>query len=282
MKKMTKTLFAIVALAFVAGCAARPDLNAIRSMPSKGDAFQQALHGEYLVLAKWEEDQGDYDSADYYVAKAKMAAEGKAVAPTEMKERKIPTSAIADLNAARARLMGALAATASKKAPADAARAQTMFDCWMEQQEENFQPEDIALCRSGFEGAMRNIEAKPAAKPAPKPAALPGPFIVYFAHNSAKLDAAAMKVIADAVAAKGASKAGSIVASGHTDLSGTNGYNSGLAKRRAAAVAKAIAAKGVKKDQVRTQAFGEDEPAVKTADGTKEPRNRRVEIRLAK
>lgn len=281
MKKMTKTLFAIVALAFVAGCAARPDLNAIRSMPSKGDAFQQALHGEYLVLAKWEEDQGDYDSADYYVMKAKMAAEGKVVAPTEMKERKIPTSAIADLNAARTRLMGALAATASKKAPADAARAQTMFDCWMEQQEENFQPEDIALCRSGFEGAMRNIEAKPA--PAPKPAAaLPGPFIVYFAHNSAKLDAAAMKVIADAVAAKGASKAGSIVASGHTDLSGTKGYNSGLAKRRAAAVAKAIAAKGVKKDQVRTQSFGQDEPAVKTADGVKEPRNRRVEIRLAK
>lgn len=281
MKKMTKTLFAFIAVAFIAGCAARPDLNAIRTMPSKGDAFQQALHGEYLVLAKWEEDQGDYDSADYYAMKAKMAAEGKAVAPTEMKERKIPAGAIADLNAARTRLMGALAATASKKAPADAARAQTMFDCWMEQQEENFQPEDIALCRSGFEGAMRNIEAKP--KPAPaKPAALPGPFIVYFAHNSAKLDAAAMKVIADAVAAKGASKAGSIVASGHTDLSGSKGYNSGLAKRRAAAVAKAIMAKGVKKDQVRTQAFGEDEPAVKTADGTKEPRNRRVEIRLAK
>lgn len=280
MEKMTKTLFAIVALAFVAGCAARPDLNAIRSMPSKGDAFQQALHGEYLVLAKWEEDQGDYDSADYYVAKAKMAAEGKAVAPTEMKERKIPAGAIADLNAARTRLMGALAATAAKKAPADAARAQTMFDCWMEQQEENFQPEDIALCRSGFEGAMRNIEAKPA--PAPKPAALPGPFIVYFAHNSAKLDAAAMKVIADAVAAKAASKAGTMVVTGHTDMSGKTGYNEGLSKRRAAVVSKAIMAKGLKQYQVFAQSFGEDEPAVKTADGVKEPRNRRVEIRLAK
>ena len=281
MKKMTKTLFAFIAVAFIAGCAARPDINAIRSMPSKGDAFQQALHGEYLVLAKWEEDQGDYDSADYYVMKAKMAAEGKAVAPTEMKERKIPASAIADLNAARTRLMGALAATASKKAPADAARAQTMFDCWMEQQEENFQPEDIALCRSGFEGAMRNIEAKPA--PAPKPAAaFPGPFIVYFAHNSAKLDAAAMKVIADAVAAKAASKAGTMVVTGHTDLSGKTGYNEGLAKRRAAVVSKAIMAKGLKQYQVFAQSFGEDEPAVKTADGVKEPRNRRVEIRLAK
>ena len=91
-----------------------------------------------------------------------------------------------------------------------------------------------------------------------------------------------MKVIADAIAAKASSKAGSIVVTGHTDLSGTKGYNNGLSKRRAAAVAKTITAKGVKKDQVRTQAFGQDEPAVKTADGTKEPRNRRVEIRLAK
>lgn len=280
MTKMTKTLFAIGMIAFLAGCAARPDINAVRAMPSKGNAFQQALHGEYLVLAKWEDDQGDYDSADYYANKAMMAANGTSVGPTEMKERTLPANKVNELTQARARLTTALAATASAKAPADAARAQTMFDCWMEQQEENNQPDDIALCKSGFEGAMKNVDA--ALKKAPAMAALPGPFYVYFAHNSAQLDAAAMKVISDAIAAKKASNAGTIMVTGHTDLSGSKGYNDGLAKRRAAVVAKAVAAKGVSKNQIRTQSFGQDEPAVKTPEGVKEPRNRRVEIRLAK
>ena len=41
----------------------------------------------------------------------------------------------------RARLMAALSAGARDKAPIQAANAQVMFDCWMQEQEENFQPD---------------------------------------------------------------------------------------------------------------------------------------------
>ena len=87
------------------------------------------------------------------------------------------------LSAARERLVAALAGGAADKDPANAARAQVMFDCWMQEQEENFQPAHIAACRDGFTDAMGIVEAalKPApapvaAKPAPQPvAATPAP-----------------------------------------------------------------------------------------------------------
>jgi OOP family OmpA-OmpF porin len=51
-----------------------------------------------------------------------------------------------------------------------------MFDCWMEQQEENNQPKHIAVCCSGFMNSLAQLKA-PTAKPMPK---LTGPYIVYF------------------------------------------------------------------------------------------------------
>ena len=61
--------------------------------------------------------------------------------------------------------MAALTAGARDKAPIQAANAQVNFDCWMQEQEENFQPDDIARCRSGFTQALLGAEA--AVKPAP-------------------------------------------------------------------------------------------------------------------
>ena len=35
-----------------------------------------------------------------------------------------------------------------------------MYDCWVQEQEENFQPDDIARCRDGFLAAMEEVEAQ--------------------------------------------------------------------------------------------------------------------------
>ncbi len=49
----------------------------------------------------------------------------------------------------------------------EAANAQVMFDCWMQEQEENFQPPDIARCRDGFSAAIAAVEATIPFEPIP-------------------------------------------------------------------------------------------------------------------
>ena len=51
-----------------------------------------------------------------------------------------------------------------------AARAQVMFDCWMQEQEENFQTDHIAACRNRFFAALEEVQK--AVEP-PAPSVLP-------------------------------------------------------------------------------------------------------------
>ena len=62
------------------------------------------------------------------------------------------------------------------------------------------------------------------------------------------------------------------------DRSGSPGYNQRLSERRANNVAKALAALGVPQNQMIVSGRGENDNRVPTADGVREPQNRRVEI----
>ena len=84
-----------------------------------------------------------------------------------------------------------------------------------------------------------------------------------------------MQDAADAYKQTGSAR---IAVTGYTDLSGTQRYNLGLSKRRAATVRGALVRDGVP-DGVIAQAWrGKENPAVPMPDGVREPRNRRVEI----
>jgi outer membrane protein OmpA-like peptidoglycan-associated protein len=65
---------------------------------------------------------------------------------------------------------------------------------------------------------------------------------------------------------------------GHADRSGGDAYNVGLSRRRAEAVAGLLASAGIPAASITTDALGEEQPRVPTADGVREPQNRRVEI----
>lgn len=69
-----------------------------------------------------------------------------------------------------------------------------------------------------------------------------------------------------------------VVLAGHADRSGSAGYNVGLSQRRANRVRDYLVSLGIPASAMTTQAFGETRPAVETADGVREPDNRRVEI----
>jgi len=69
-----------------------------------------------------------------------------------------------------------------------------------------------------------------------------------------------------------------MVVVGHTDTSGSDAYNDPLSRRRAEAVRDGLASAGVDTGAVEMDWKGKHDPEVATADGVKEPRNRRVTI----
>jgi len=123
--------------------------------------------------------------------------------------------------------------------------------------------------------------AAPAPAPAPAPAVSPlvRSFLVFFDFNRSDITDDARKVISQA--ADNAKKAGGttrINLTGHADRSGPAQYNMRLSQRRADAVKAELVKLGVPAGDITTVAKGESDPLVPTADGVREPRNRRVEI----
>jgi OOP family OmpA-OmpF porin len=126
----------------------------------------------------------------------------------------------------------------------------------------------------------------PAAAPPPPPplpacppaAVTPGPFLVFFDWDKSLVTAEAAAVLDRAAEQYAATGQTSVSLAGHADKSGTDAYNVGLSQRRADAVKAYMASKGVPDGVITTEAFGESRPLVETADGVREPQNRRVEI----
>lgn len=108
----------------------------------------------------------------------------------------------------------------------------------------------------------------------------PPPYVVYFDWNRAQLSPEALAVLREAAASAKAGQHTRIEATGHADRSGPAAYNLLLSLRRAKAVQSELVALGVAEAEITVLAKGEDEPTIATADGLREPRNRRVELVL--
>lgn len=101
---------------------------------------------------------------------------------------------------------------------------------------------------------------------------------VFFEFDRADVPASSNEALSFIASNMAACGWGALNAIGHTDRAGSDAYNDALALRRANAVAAALAAAGVAPGAVAASGKGESEPRVPTADGVREPQNRRVEI----
>jgi OOP family OmpA-OmpF porin len=275
--KTLKFAAIIGALCFVAGCTT--DLDRSRTVqPTGGTPFTQALTKEYKDLAAFEADEMyDWTDAGFYARKALASAAGQDVGPQDPAERNLPQDVLPDIQSTRQRLLAALNGGAKENKPEIAARAQARFDCWLEQQEENFQNDDISACRDELLAALAELEAKPA-QPAPPPPAAPQVYLVLFDFDKSDINPAGQAVINRVVADFSANKAKAISITGYTDRAGTDAYNLKLSERRADSARSALIAAGVPADAITTAWKGEAENAVPTADGVKEQANRRDEL----
>jgi outer membrane protein OmpA-like peptidoglycan-associated protein len=102
--------------------------------------------------------------------------------------------------------------------------------------------------------------------------------VVYFEFDRAELTDQA-----DAILRRRAQEAETVdlievLVSGNTDTSGSASYNQRLSARRAEVVRNALVNYGVPQGKIRVRALGESNLAKPTADGVREPLNRRTEV----
>lgn len=119
--------------------------------------------------------------------------------------------------------------------------------------------------------------APPPAPPAPPPV-VRKVFLVFFDWDKATITPEGMQIVQQAAAAFRSGAPVTIQVTGYTDRSGSPGYNQRLSERRADNVANALQQFGVPRQAMVVSGRGENDNRVPTADGVREPQNRRVEI----
>jgi OmpA-OmpF porin, OOP family len=119
---------------------------------------------------------------------------------------------------------------------------------------------------------------RPLPPPPPRVTCNTGPYIVFFDWDKSNLLPAATSVLDNAASQYANCGTARVMLAGHADKSGSDKYNVGLSQRRNAAVRGYLETKGISGGAISTEAFGESAPLVQTADGVREPQNRRVEV----
>ena len=113
---------------------------------------------------------------------------------------------------------------------------------------------------------------------APVPSPISRSYLVFFDWDKYNLTERGRQIVAEAAANSTKVQYTKIEVNGYTDTSGSAKYNMGLSLRRANTVATELVKDGVPKAAIAIQGFGQTHLLVPTADGVREPQNRRVEI----
>lgn len=271
------------------------EVDALNEAQAVGSPFTQKLTSEYRDFVNDEVDgMGDHADGLHFARKGLASARGDVVMPEPLGDWNVTAEHMNELGLGRSRLVAVYDLGAREAYPDVSAVAQARFDCWIENQEENFQQDEINRCKREFLAALEQLEgampAQPPAATAPvsEPAFDVDPnapmevenamYLVFFDWDQSTLGPGAQSVL-DAVAAEVSKRSlTSINVVGHADKSGPNDYNQKLAQRRANAVRDALVQRGINASMINISSRGEDEPLVETADNVREPANRRAQI----
>ena len=282
-------LAAVAGLVTLLGACYGTELENVQGLEPQGSEFTAQLYEGYITLSQREIGEYDFRDSDYFALKAGVAARGDDVTPTRLDERLLPADKTEELSKARKRLVSMLVGNAKAKAPTVAARAQISFECWMQEQEEGHQPNEISSCRNDFYGSVvaGEVALRPPPPPAPEPEPEPEPepvyvtyYVVFFDFDSSDLSAAAKVTLDEASDTALEMRPYKIVIRGHADRAGPGAYNLALSERRALSVAGYMIEQGAGRFVIDVEGLGESEPIAKTSDNVRDGRNRRVEVSL--
>lgn len=239
-----------------------------------GTGFEAELAKAYKEQSVFEYYQmQDYKDAEHFALRAMRAADGFTVEPGFYEERRIEERFVPELEQAHALLIQALETKKVERNYPLLAKAQVKYDCWLEQIEENIQPEHIAACRQDFFRALGGLD-----QPYPDQKL----FQVFFHTASAELTPIAKNMIREAARYAAVYDMHYIITTGNTDTQGTDANNDALSRKRAHAVREFLVKEAIRPEFIRLESKGEHNLMVPTPDDTSELKNRRVDILISK
>jgi outer membrane protein OmpA-like peptidoglycan-associated protein len=273
--------------------------------------FNARLASEYQALAAVEAVQGDRRDAADYTAKAAAAAAGNPTEPARVESRQpyLKMHYVQPIVSARDRLVAAFEKSGRAKAPAAAARAQSSYDCWLEQAAEDLQTEHIMACEQAYVAAIGEVEAALAVKVAvvevdpdtdgdgvpdsrddcpgtPQGTAvdmhgcpeIPNLEGVHFEFGKSSLTAEARSILEQAAAIVERNPHVRVEAVGHTDSVGSDEYNQRLSQQRADAARDFLVQQGVASSRTSASGMGESSPVADNGSRDGRRMNQRVQL----
>jgi OOP family OmpA-OmpF porin len=284
------------------------NLRALKGQPPAPVPFNAALQREYGALGEEALAESDHQHADMYIRKGFAAGNGLETWPEDPRTWWLPRRAIAPLYEWHGKLLQVLPPNRTAR-PAAAARAQAMYDCWVEEEHEDvwmrdltagvrmqenlYQPQDIAKCRNAFFCAMYEMGVpvpiqcvtaqdinfrfdQPRRPPGSRADLWPGG-VERETGSSAPNGNAMLDALINAMDSNLNS---TVQLKGHTDTVGGVAYNQALSERRALLIRTELTKAGVNPARITYRGVGKAELAVPTPDQRREVRNRRVSYSL--
>ena len=296
---LIKSTSVLICLLFLWSCSA--SYKELSNMEEKNPAnFQEYLLNEYKLKATFEaEEMHDWNSAKLYSEKALKSLETDKIYPEEVSYWKLPDENVEEITIAYDNLMS-IYNDAKVIDPMNLAKAISSLDCWSEQQEENWQTWDINSCKEDFLKTMHNIYEKIASEEkkidnndqisklenttsddvtiVTKNKTNEVMQIIYFDFDKFNLSNVSKNKIKSFIINNG-SQINEYLVIGHTDTKGSKNYNLSLSIKRAEVVKEILIDYGIKSSSIKILGRGEETLAIQTPDDTKQPANRRVEIK---
>lgn len=284
------------------------NLATLKAQPQAAVPFNAALQREYGALGEEALAESDHQHADLYIRKGFAAGNGLETMPEDPRTWWLPRRAVAELYEWHGKLLQVLPPNRGAR-PAAAARAQAMYDCWVEEEHEDvwmrdfsakfrmadnlYQPGDIARCKNAFFCAMYEmgvavpiqcVTAQDINFRFDLPRRIPGSRADLWpggVEPQTGVSAPAGGAMLDAlIAGMRANPNSAVQLKGHTDTVGGVGYNQALSERRAVLIRGELMRAGVNPARITYRGVGKTELAVPTPDQTRNVRNRRVSYML--
>lgn len=273
MQKSLLFLKIFILFFFLSGCYHNLDkLNKIET--THLSYYDKYLAQGYIKFSHLQAERYDWSESEYFAAKAKKIIEGNQVLPEEVGSRKIKSNATAQLTKGREDLMKLIEYKDIDIFQKDLARVQLLFDCWLEQESQSLQNQKY--CKYRFLKEISDIQLKK--EEYERDTATEYVYDIFFDLNSYTVDSDTTvdKVAEDAELMENYR----VYLEGYSDTTGTAIYNKKISKKRALSVRNKLIEKGIDKNKIYYNFFGEDDLIVHTSDNVLEKRNRRVVIRL--
>lgn len=277
---MLRILSVLMVLLAVAGCkgAVQYDIEKLKQKGLPQSEFGIELFHGHIDLASSEVGEDDFPDARGFLNLAEANLGGVEILPDSLEKRDLTSENRAEASEVRRQLVQIYGRDAQKLHPKLAAQAQIMYDCWVQELEENNQPDDIAACRGRLEGLLAKLQAELTIPEEAIEVFKKGDVLVYFSYDSADIAANTDKDIVAAGRDAVAHSVKLIIVTANADRRGTVEYNYKLSLKRGNAVRDILVASGVDSNLISVIARGEEGLPVATADEVLEPGNRRAKI----